>query len=214
MLRKLGGLVLGMALSIVVNAQYDTEAKQILQKVSTKYEGLKSYSVNFVNKLHSPLAGIDEETKGSAIVSGEKFKIELEDHLIIVDGKSMWTFLKEDNEVNISEYDPEESEINPSNIYKMWEKGYKYRMLDDENIGGVKHFNIELNPEDKNNQIFKVKIWINANDYSIKKWIMFEKSGNRYSYEISQFKPNVSISSTTFKFDKAKFPGVHVEDLR
>ena len=130
------------------NAQYDAKAKGILQKVSVKYETMKSYSVDFVNKLHSPLAGIDEETKGNAIISGEKFRIELDDYTVIVDGKSMWTFLKEDNEVNISEFDPEESEINPSNIYKMWEKGYKYRMLDSETINGVKFHVVELNPED------------------------------------------------------------------
>ena len=198
----------------VANAQYDANAKSILQKVSTKYESMSSYSVDFVNKLHSPLAGIDEETKGSAVVSKDKFRIELEDHLIIVDGKSMWTYMKEDNEVNVSEFDPEESEINPSNIYKMWEKGYKYRMLDTDAIDGVKYNLIELSPEDKANQIFKVKLWVNPSNHTIKKWEMYEKSGNRYTYTISKFNSKPTISSSTFKFDKTKYPGVHVEDLR
>ena len=210
-MRKFAVLGLLMCLFSFSNAQ---DAKTILQKVSAKYEGMKSYSVDFENKLHSPLAGIDESTKGSALIAGEKFRIELEDHLIIVDVKSMWTFLKEDNEVNVSEYDPEESEINPSNIYKMWENGYKFRLLDTEAINGVKFHLIELNPEDKSNQIFKVKLWVNPTNYTIKKWVMFEKSGNRYSYIINSFKANSALASNTFKFDKAKYPGVHVEDLR
>lgn len=210
-MRKVAILGLMLCLFGGANAQ---DAKTILEKVSAKYESMKSYSVEFENKLHSPLAGIDETTKGSALIAGEKFKIELAEHLIIVDGKSMWTFLKEDNEVNISEYDPEDSEINPSNIYKMWEKGYKYRMIDTDAIDGKKYNVIELNPEDKDNQIFKVKLWVNPSDYTIKKWVMFEKSGNRYTYEISAFKANVAVTANTFKFDKAKYPGVHVEDLR
>lgn len=210
-MKKLVILGVMMCLFGFANAQ---DAKTILGKVSAKYEGMKSYAVSFENNLHSPLAGIDETTKGAAVIAGEKFRIELEDHLIIVDGKSMWTFLKEDKEVNVSEYDPEESEINPSNIYKMWEKGYKYRMIDTEAIDGVKFHVLELNPEDKSNQIFKVKLWINPSDYTIKKWVMFEKSGNRYTYMISSFKANVAVSANTFKFDKSKFPGVHVEDLR
>ena len=214
MLKKIGGIIIALGIVGIANAQYDAKAKEILQKVSAKYEGMKSYSVSFVNNLHSPLAGIDEETKGDAVISGEKFRIELEDHLIIVDGKSMWTFLKEDNEVNISEFDPEESEVNPSNIYKMWQKGYKYRMIESEVLGGIKYNLVELTPEDKNNQIFKVKLWVNPSNYTIKKWVMFEKSGNRYSYEVSKLNLKPAITSSTFKFDKSKYPGVHVEDLR
>ena len=125
----------------------------------------------------------------------------------------MWTYLKDDNEVNISDYDAEDSDMNPSSVYKMWEKGYKYRLAEQAEIAGKKYSVIELTPEDKDNQIFKVKLWVDANS-TIKQWKMFEKSGNRYTYEISSFKENVPVTNATFKFDKAKHPGVHVEDLR
>ena len=81
MIKKIAILGLMMCLFGGANAQYDAEAKSILQKVSAKYEATSAYSVDFVNKLHSPLAGIDEETKGSAVISGEKFRIELEDQI-------------------------------------------------------------------------------------------------------------------------------------
>ena len=125
MLRKISVLISVVLISVLANAQYDDDAKIILKKVTSKYSSLKSYKVDFVNKLHSPLAGIDEETKGSILISGEKFRLDLGEQEVIVDGKNVWTYLKEDNEVNISEYDSEESDMNPANIYKMWKKGYK-----------------------------------------------------------------------------------------
>ena len=62
--------------------------------------------------------------------------------------------------------------------------------------------------------MFKVKLWVNPSDYTIKKWVMFEKSGNRYAYIISKFNSKPLTTVSTFKFDKTKYPGVHVEDLR
>jgi len=214
MLKKLGGLVIAIVITVAANAQYDTKAKVILQKVSTKYSSMKSYKVDFVNKLHSPLADINEETKGSIVIAGDKFRLDLGEQIVMVDGKTMWTYLKEDNEVNISDYDAEDSEMNPAGIYKMWENGYKYRLLDQVALDGKKYNLIELTPEDKSNQIFKVKLWIDVNNSTMKQWKMFEKSGNRYTYIIKTFKENVPTTSSTFKFDKAQHKGVIITDLR
>lgn len=214
MLKKLGGVIIAIVISVNVNAQYDAKAKVILQKVSAKYSSMKSYKVDFVNELHSPLAGINEETKGSAIIAKEKFRLDLGEQVVMVDGKTMWTYLKEDNEVNISDYDAEDSEMNPASIYKMWEKGYKYRLIEETELEGKKYNLIELTPEDKDNQIFKVKLWVDVNNSTMKQWKMFEKSGNRYTYVIKTFKENVPTTASTFKFDKTQHKGVIITDLR
>ncbi|MBD0376889.1 MAG: hypothetical protein ICV51_14820 [Flavisolibacter sp.] len=41
-----------------------------------------------------------------------------------------------------------------------------------------------------------------------------EKNGNRYSYTVNSLNPNASLSDASFVFDKNKFPGVEVVDLR
>ena len=44
---------------------------------------------------------------------------------------------------------------------------------------------------------------------------MFNKNnGNRYTYTIKNFSPNVPLDANTFNFDKAKYKGVKVIDLR
>ena len=89
-----------------------------------------------------------------------------------------------------------------------------YRLLGQETFEGKKYDVIELTPEDVSNQMFKVKLWISPANYTIKQWMMFEKSGNRYTYVINNFKENISLSTSSFKFDKSKYPGVLVTDLR
>jgi outer membrane lipoprotein-sorting protein len=43
---------------------------------------------------------------------------------------------------------------------------------------------------------------------------IFEKNGNQYSYEITNFTPNANVTDATFTFDPKKYPGVEVVDLR
>jgi hypothetical protein len=41
-----------------------------------------------------------------------------------------------------------------------------------------------------------------------------ENAGNRYSYTVTTLKSNLPAADALFVFDKAKFPGVTIEDLR
>jgi outer membrane lipoprotein carrier protein len=41
-----------------------------------------------------------------------------------------------------------------------------------------------------------------------------EKSGGRYSYTINSIKPRATVADAEFVFNKAKYPGVEVVDLR
>ena len=44
--------------------------------------------------------------------------------------KSMSTYLKESNELNVQDYDADSNgESNPTQIYSMYKQGYDYRLL-------------------------------------------------------------------------------------
>jgi outer membrane lipoprotein carrier protein len=96
----------------------------------------------------------------------------------------------------------------------LYKKGYKYRFLEDKLINGATHEIVELNPEDTKKKFFKVKIEINKKDRTVRSWQIFEKNGNRFTYLVEQFTPNIAVTDANFNFDKAKYPGVSVEELR
>jgi len=43
---------------------------------------------------------------------------------------------------------------------------------------------------------------------------IFEEGGNIITYSIVKFSPNAAVSDDLFSFNKAKFPGVEIVDLR
>ncbi len=206
------------ALLLVSNVfgQYDAKAKAILDRVASKYESMKGYDASFTMRMQSPLSEIDETQKGNIKVSGAKYNLKLDKQEIIVDGKTMWTVVKdgEDCEVSIMEYEPEENGITPQNIYTMYQNGYKYVYRQSITEEGINYNVLDLSPEDTDNQFFKIRIVINENDDTIKGWKIFEKNGNRYTYSIKSFTEMKSFESGTFKFVKENYPKCEINDLR
>ena len=198
----------------VAQAQQDPKAGKVLDEMSAKYKALKAFKASFQQTLENPLNKIKETMEGDITVSGIKFKLQTKGQEVVNDGKTMWTYMKAENEVNISDYDPDEEEMSPTSIFTLYQKGYKYTYVEQTTEGGVAYDVVELAPEDRSNSLIKVRLQVSKKDRSVKSWKMFKKNGNRYSFVIKNFTPNPPVSATTFAFDKAKHKGVKVIDLR
>jgi len=203
-----------MLASFAGYSQYDPKALEILEAMSKKYKAITSFEANLTSALTNESEGVKEEFKGKITVKGEKFRLLLDDQEIINNGATVWTYLPGAKEVNIDNFDPGSDEINPTKIFDMYKKGFKYLYLADKTEGGVVVEEVDLVPEKKDAQYFKIKMMIVKKDKSIQSWTMFDKSGNRYKYTITKFTPNVKLEDSFFTFDPKKYPGVEVIDLR
>ena len=200
--------------SLGLSAQYDDKALAILDEMSDKYRNIKAYEATFTQTLENQQADISENFSGTITVKGEKFRLNMGGQEIINDGKTVWTFIPEINEVNIDNYSPEAGEMTPSKIYSASKNGYKYVYLEEQKDGAKTFDLIDLVPEDKNDQFFKIRLKIDQGDKMLKSWTMFDKSGNKYIYEITDFKILNDIKDSYFKFDENKHEGVEIVDLR
>ncbi len=203
----------GASLSLTAaQAQADaTKAGDILESMSSKYKSVNAFKAQFAYAMESPGSGIKENATGDITVKGNKFHLKLGDQEVINNGSTVWTYLKDANEVTITDYEPSDDDITPSNIYTVYKKGYKYTLVAKESNKADDV--IDLTPDNKNSQISKIRITINKKDKSIKSFRTFERNGNKYNYTISKFTP-VEVDDKSFVFDKAKYKGVEVEDLR
>ncbi|MFN3404934.1 MAG: LolA family protein [Cytophagaceae bacterium] len=197
-----------------VCAQQDPKAAAILDQVSKKYSSIASYKAKFTYTMESPGAGINETSEGEIVVKGHKFHLNMGGQEIINNGTTVWTYLKEANEVNISDYQPSDDDITPSRIFNMYKKGYKYTFLSEKTENGKVYEVIDLIPEDRKTSFFKVRLEVNKKDKTLKSWTIFEKNGNRYVYSVKSFTPDFPVEDSFFNFDKSKYQGVEVIDLR
>lgn len=206
--------LLAAFLTLSVSAQYDPKALEILDAMSKKYKSIPSFEANIACTLTNDVDKINEEFKGKITVKGDKYKMVLPEQEVINNGSTIWTYLPEAKEVNIDNYDPSSEDVNPSKMHEVYKKNFKYLYLQDKTEGGVLCEEIDLVPEKKDAQYFKIKMFINKKEKTIQSFIMFDKGGNRYKYTISKFTPNAKIDDAFFTFDPKKYPGVEVIDLR
>lgn len=194
-------------------AQQDKRAGDILDAMSKKYKSLESYQAAFAYA--SEGGGTSESYKGDLIVKDKMFRLKLAGQEVFVDGKTMSTYVKESNEVNLQDYDGSvNGDFNPTSIYSIYKKGFTYKFLNEQKKTGRTLEVIELTPEKKKSQIAKVQISVDKVDKSIRAWQITGKDGKKTTYTITKFTPNVNVSNDYFVFNKAKYPGVEVVDLR
>jgi outer membrane lipoprotein-sorting protein len=203
-----------LAACLSARAQYDPKALETLDAMSKKYKAMEAFEANIVCNMTNEIDKVNEEFKGKITVKGNKFRLALPEQEIFNDGTTQWTYLPEAKEVNIDNYDPNSDDVNPSKILDMYKKGYKYLSLGDKTEGGVVCEEIDLVPDKKDAQYFKIKMMINKKDKSIQSWTMFNKAGDRYKYTITKFIPGVKVEDNFFVFDPKKYPNVAISDLR
>lgn len=117
-------------ISIIAYSQTDQKAKLILDKVSETTKTYKSITANFEFIMQNTEVGLNETNEGSLIIQGEKYKLSINGVEIFSNGTSQWTYIKDAEEVTISETgNDEEGSINPATIFSIYEEGYKYTYL-------------------------------------------------------------------------------------
>jgi outer membrane lipoprotein-sorting protein len=192
----------------------DQKAAKILNDVSKTYKSYKTIKAKFSLSITSKNSKKPMVQKGTLYLKGKKFRIDMDGQKIFCDGKKMWTYFSDgSNEVQITKYDPKAQDINPSEIFTIYKKGFMYRYSGEVVRNGKKIQKIELTPEDKSKPFFKVKLSIDKLAHKITDMTVYSKNGTHTNYVINSFSPNVSISDKFFKFNEKDYPGVIVIDL-
>lgn len=215
-MRKLIASILLIGTVVGAQAQTDAKAKAILAEVSKKYRSYDIVKVDFTATLNNTQAKVNETQQGILMVkaNSNKYKVVMTNQDLISDGKSQWTYLKKDKEVQISTVDNSAEAINPAKIFTIYERGFKYKYVGEAKVGGKTHQLIDLTPIDSKKPFSKVRLSVDKVAKQVAKVVINDKSGTVYTYNVRTFTPNVKLPETTFAFDAKKYPGVEVVDLR
>ncbi len=189
-------------------------AVTILTGVSAKYKTYTAVKATFTMKTEGSNNKVTETQTGIVSVKGNKYKLELTNQEIICDNITIWTFLKDANEVQVNSYEADEDAITPTQIFTIYEKNFLCGYVEEQTINGKIYQVIDMTPNDKTKSYFKVRLLIDKVGKTIYSAKFFDKNGNRYTYEITKFTPNPALIDTYFSFNTKDHPGVEVVDLR
>lgn len=197
-------------------AQQDPEAAAILEKLSEKTRSDSGIMIDFSVEMEDRQRGVSDRFGGSILMHGEKYKLELFDTETYFDGKSVYTFLKDVNEVMIS--DPEEDEdnifSNPLALMTLYERNFRFRLRGEVSSQGKTLYEIDLHPEEMEAEFHTIKLFIDKRSTQIDSAVISGKDGTIYTLNIDKFVEGVEVAETDFTFDPEKHPDIEVIDLR
>ncbi|TXE06634.1 LolA family protein [Algoriphagus aquimarinus] len=208
-------LFLALLLSFEASAQKDPKAKTVLDAMSQKFQAMNGFTANFDFTFQDASGPGDRQT-GDIAVKGEQYRLKLPDQEIYNDGKTVWTFIQSDNykEVTVNDANQMEGELTPSNIYRLYESGYSYKLIGEKQFQGKTAYVVELLAEKNNAPFEQVKLMIDKSNSNLLGWEMFDGQGGVFSYTFKNLKLNANLPASYFVFDTKQYPGIEVIDLR
>jgi outer membrane lipoprotein carrier protein len=149
---------------------------------------------------------------GSVILSKDKYKLELPDNIIWFDGETSWSYLPAEQEVTITKANKKDNtfQSRPSLIFTMYKKDYKCRLIEEKSDSYV----IDLYPEDIKNEILRVRLSIGKSLFNLLSLEYKRRDGVIATLLVNEYNLNTQPEQGTFVFQKEKFKGVEINDMR
>lgn len=202
-------------MSFDAQAQKDPKAKTVLDAMSQKYQNMKGYTAGF-DYTYSDAGGSGDRQSGELAVKGAKYRLKLPDQEIFNDGKTVWTLIQTDTykEVTINDVTQMEGELTPSNIYKMYQNGFNYRLLADKTYQGKSVNVVELIAQKADAPFKQLKLMVDKTTKDLLGWEMSDGVGGVFTYSFKNVKSAPNLPEDYFTFDPKKYPGIEIIDLR
>ena len=199
-MKKIGFITLMLLLCVGVQAE---SAKSILDKAAATVSNPNGVQANF--QMISKQYG---STSGSISIKGRKFHASTPQAIIWFDGKTQWTYMKNNDEVNVS--NPTEAElqaINPYNFINIYKQGFK---LSSKKVNNS--YEVHLKATDKKRKIQEMYIIVDQQSYRPTHVKMYQ-NGKWTVLLISSLK-STSLNDGLFQFNAKDFPQAEIIDLR
>lgn len=199
----------------IANAQFDATAKKILDKVSANYQTFNTIQADVLLKVENPNEkAFTQEGKLELERMSGKFKISLGSQEIICDGKTQWSVLKDQGEVQVNDADKDESSLNPATIFTFYKKGYTGKSKGISRVGNKVLDVIALVPTDTRDNVANIDLRVDRATNLIYDATVNDKNGGKFTYTIKKLSVNVAIPYSVFVFHKSLYPTMEVVDLR
>jgi outer membrane lipoprotein-sorting protein len=178
----------------------DLKAKAILDDVSKTTKAYKTISTDYSLIVTNKEKKQTDKQTGKINVKGSKFKLEIPGNTIVCDGKTVWTFNKEANEVSVKNYEANADDaMDPTKIFTMYENGYKYKF--DKEEAGLSIVNLYPSVKPEKKKFHTIKLYVDKSKKQVKKLIMLMKDGGTQTYELKSLTSNLEIPDNQFVFD-------------
>ena len=188
-----------------VSAQNNAEA--IIRLMVNQMKSHKNVEMTY--KYQVSTEGITTENQqGKGWLQGEAYKVEMVEQQIISDGKTIWNYLIDEEEVMISNA-TEGVDNTPLKLLTSLDENYAATLTGMDAQG-----NAVIDLANPKGQYKRVTLRVNANKLSINSLDVYMEDGTKLTITMEEMKFDQDLDKDFFTFDTKKYPKVDVIDRR
>lgn len=190
-----------LVLTVSISAQNATQARKILDKTASIIGRKGGAVANF------SISGKYGNSSGTIAIKGNKFNAKTPQAIVWYDGKTQWTYMKRNQEVNVSTpTEAQQQSMNPYKFISIYKNGFKLGM---KNVS--EGWKIHLYATNQKRTIKEMYIVVGKN--YLPKTIRMRQSNGWTTIKVTNFKAK-NLADTMFRFNAKDFPNAEVIDLR
>ena len=189
-----------------ITAQNNADA--LVRLVVDQVKSHKNVEMAFSYQISPDGKNFSDSEKGHAWLQGEAYKIELADQQTISDGKTIWSYLVDDEEVMVSNAS-DGTDNTPLKLLTSLDESYVATLT---GIDAQGNATVELaNPK---GQYKRVTLKINTKKTELKSADIYMEDGSKAVINVEEMKFDQKLDDKFFTFDAKKHPEVDVIDMR
>lgn len=205
-------LTLFTCFALALSAQ---SAKSILNKTYATYEKSSGIQFDFTMTTADAVGNQYEPQKGTAYVKGNMFKLEMSAAETWFNGKTQWVWMKDLNEVNVSNPTAQEvASISPMALLSMYKQDFLLKKPLSKTVNGRAAYIIEMTPTSKHNDFKQIVIAVDRRTYNIVQLQTTMQSNMHSIIDIKNYDNTKNFANSMFVFNKQNCQDIEIIDLR
>ncbi len=201
-MKKILIILTALLLSAQTYAQRDAKARDVLDQTSQAIQRAGGIRATFGGS-----------TEGILLMKGDCFYLDAGGVQSWFDGRTQWSYVEANEEVNITSPTPEELQgIHPYALLSLYKNGYNYQYTGAKTRQGKSGHEVVLTPERKQD-ISAITLFVSREYQPL--YIKVEQTDMpAREIVITSFQAKQPLDDATFRFDAKKYPDAEVIDLR
>jgi len=193
---------------------YSQNPETIIDQAAAAYNNAVGVQASFVMNNTSQREGYAESFEGTIRMKGEKFVFETPDMKVWFDGKTMWSYIEQNEEVNITNPSGEDLRFtNPSILLAGYKKDFSVQYKGEGTLNGKAIQKVELTPKSKG-EINKVELQIEKASHLPLRMAIDASNGVHSVITITRTNTAVNLPDSEFRFNASQYPQAEIIDLR
>ena len=199
----------------VIAQQQQSQAKAVLEKTAEAFKKAGGVRADFTLKALND-GRLEGRENGVIQLKGEKFMLKTSETTTWFDGKTQWSYMVRNDEVNVSTPTQEElQQINPYTFLYMYQKGFSYKLGTMKTFCGKAIWEVVLTAKDKAQDLERITLYVTKERYE-PLYILLQQRAHptRNAITVTGYQTGQKYADTLFTFDRKQYPSAEIIDLR